>query len=552
MIEIPRTRIEGPMLRALVAALETTAGRFAAARVFRMQLGIDHARSVDLALRTSLPHGHTPLRARADHGRPALGLDLPRSREWPPSARALADAYASGTLTPTRAVERALAEADRLARRKPSVGPLLGVDEAGARRSAAESEQRRAHGETLGPLDGVVVAVKEEIDVRGLPTRFGTRWMPETPAERDAVVVERLRRAGVIVVGQTPMTEYGLSPIGANAHRTMPRNPHNPLRHAGGSSTGSAVAVATGVVPAALGVDGGGSIRIPAAACGVFGLKPTYGRLPRKDLGFGGTSVTHIGPIASSSWDLAALVEATAGPDADDAASEAAPPLARGSLLDALGRGVKGLVIGVDESAWSDVPDDVQGPAREALDALVAEGASLASISLPLGPHAAAIGYISIGLEIASALAPLRERHWEELGYDVRMVAATLEAFRADDYVDALRLRHGLRREYRDALTNVDVIALPTMACTAPRASSTDEILDPAALDALCRFAFAANLTGLPAATAPVGSAGDGLPVGLQIVGDAWDEAAVLQTLAHLERIGAARVLRPGIASEMI
>jgi aspartyl-tRNA(Asn)/glutamyl-tRNA(Gln) amidotransferase subunit A len=213
---------------------------------------------------------------------------------------------------------------------------------------------------------------------------------------------------------------------------------------------------------------------------------------------------------------------------------------------------VKGLVIGVDESAWEGVADDIQGPGREALDALVAEGASVTPISLPLGPHAAAIGYITIGLEIASALAPLREKHWDELGSDVRMIAATLDAFRADDYVDALRLRHGLRTEYRDALTQVDVIALPTMATTAPRASRTDDFVDPGALDDLCRFVFASNLTGLPAASAPVGRAGDGLPVGLQIIGDAWDEACVLQVIAHLERIGVARVERPGVAGGMI
>jgi aspartyl-tRNA(Asn)/glutamyl-tRNA(Gln) amidotransferase subunit A len=549
MIQIPQTRIEGPVLRALVRALGTTAGRLAAARVFRIQLGVDRARGVAADLRTSLPHSHTPLSARADHRRPTLGLDLPRAPGWPPSLRALTDAYTSGTLSPSEAVERALTSARALALRKPSVGPLLACDEQGARQAAVRCERRRAEGRTIGPLDGALLAVKEEIDVAGLPTRFGTRWIPEIPAERDAIVVERLRNAGAIIVGQTAMTEYGLSPIGANAHRTMPRNPHNPLRYAGGSSTGSAVAVATGVVPAALGVDGGGSIRVPAAACGVFGLKPTYGRVLRKDLGYGGTSVTHIGPISNSAWDLAAMLEVLAGADAQDAASEAAPPLARGELMAALGRGVRGLVIGLDEDLWQDVADDIQGPAREALDALVAEGASLVPISLPLAPHAPAIGYITIGLEIASSLLPVREAHDSELGYDVRMIAATLDAFRADDYVDALRLRHGLRHEFKRALTEVDVIALPTIASTAPRASVTDDIVDPGALDAMCRFVFASNLTGLPAATAPVGRAGDGLPVGLQIIGDAWDEAAVLQTLAHLERIGAARVEKPAVSA---
>jgi aspartyl-tRNA(Asn)/glutamyl-tRNA(Gln) amidotransferase subunit A len=380
--------------------------------------------------------------------------------------------------------------------------------------------------------------------------------MPSTPATADACAVARLREAGAIILGTTPMTEYGMSPLGGNVHRKMPRNAHRTDRLPGGSSSGSAVAVATGVVPVALGLDGGGSIRIPAAHNGVFGLKPTFGRIPASGHGVaGGSSVVHLGPIGASCFDLAEFVEITAGADAGDAASLAQPSLPRGSLVDALGRGVHGLRIGIDEDDWAAADASVAKAARDALDSLVKDGAELVPVTIGLAKHSAAIGYLTIGLEFFANLSEVRKKRLDQLGLDLQMLLVNLSTFSPDDYLDGQRLRSELRRQVQATLGKVDVLALPSTAGPAAAVTDADEregFVDPIALDAACRYAFIGNLTGIPAGSAPVGMDADGVPLGLQILGDAWDEACVLAVLAHLERTGAARNQRPSSAIDLL
>jgi aspartyl-tRNA(Asn)/glutamyl-tRNA(Gln) amidotransferase subunit A len=437
-----------------------------------------------------------------------------------------------------------------LAGRVPTIGPLCGYDDERALQAAHESARRFAEGSARTEFEGVPIAIKEEIDTGGFVTRLGSNCLRRAPASADAVAVARLRAAGAIVIGQTPMTEFGLSPLGANTHRHMPRNPHDPRRLPGGSSSGSAVAVATGTTPLSVGCDGGGSIRIPAALCGVFGLKPTYGRVPQTGHGLpGATSVVHLGPIGTSSRDLASFLEFAAGPDAGDPASLAAPALEPGEFVRALGRGVRGLRIGIDEDDWASLADDVAGPGREALDALERAGAVLVGIKVRLARFAAAIGYLTIGVEAFTAMSEIRAHHIDELGHDMQLFLAGLETFRPDDYLDAQRIREKLRLDLAETLRHVDVIAMPATAVTAPKVTDEEArtgFIDPPVLDAMCRFAFLANVTGVPAGVAPVGSDKNGMPVGLQILGDAWDEACVLQVLAHLERLGVAEVRRPG------
>jgi aspartyl-tRNA(Asn)/glutamyl-tRNA(Gln) amidotransferase subunit A len=380
--------------------------------------------------------------------------------------------------------------------------------------------------------------------------------MSESPAQRDAVVVERLRAAGAIVIGQTPMTEYGLSPLGANPHRVMPRNVHDASRLAGGSSTGSAVGVALGVVPLGLGTDGGGSIRTPASFNGIFGLKPTYGRIPVTGHGMpGGTSVVHFGILAGTSADLALAADLVFGPDAGDPPSLVQPPIERGSCARALRRGVKGLSIGVSEAEWKSADAEVSKLGKNALDALEREGARLVPIELPMAAHAAAIGYLTIAVEARAALREVERTHFDDFGADLKVFLSGVDGFVPDDYVDAQRLRETLRAEAQAALREVDVLAIPTNATTAPTITDSEArsgIIDTAALDAACRFVFLGNLTGLPAASVPVGKDGAGLPVGLQIVGDAWDEACVLQVACHLERIGTAQAPKPRDAIDLL
>lgn len=549
MLTLPLGRISGRALGALVTAVRKTPARVPLAKLFRAQLGIDALRSLGSEFRGPLPFSHAPLTARESHQRASLELPLPLSSTWPRSIGSIAAQYRAGNAHPVRVTERALAHARELAGRSPTLGPLCGYDDQRALEAATESARRLASGNARSELEGIPIAIKEEIDTRGFVTRMGSNCLQRPLCATDAVAVARLREAGAIVIGQTPMTEFGLSPLGGNANRHMPRNPHDVRRLPGGSSSGSAVAVATGVTPLSVGCDGGGSIRIPAALCGIFGLKPTYGRIPQTGHGLpGATSVVHIGPLAASSQDLATFLELASGADAGDPASREARSSAPGAFRAALGRGVRGLRIGIDARDWDGLADDVAGPGREALDALVRDGAVLVPVQLHLARYAAAIGYLTIGVEAFAAMTDIRARHMDELGHDVQLFLGGLETFRPEDYVDAQRIRAALRRELSDVLLDVDVLALPATGAGAPPISNAEAsfgFIDPPALDAMCRFAFLGNVTGVPAGVAPVGRDRNGLPVGLQIVGDAWDEACVLQVLAQLERSGVAQVRRP-------
>lgn len=550
-LKLPKGRISGRALSALVSAVRHTPARGPLVQLLRGDLGIERARALPPERRGGVPLTSAPLRARANHERASAALGAPEHLGLPRSAAALHAAFRRGSHDPVTIAERALSAARALSNRAPTLGPLLAYTDEAAHAAALESRERFRLGKPLGPLDGVPIAIKEEVNQRGLRARLGTSFLAHDPGSRDAPAVARLRAAGAVIIGQTPMTEFGLSPLGCNPQRRMPRNPHDRGRLAGGSSTGSAVAVATGVTPVSLGCDGGGSIRIPAALCGVFGLKPSFGRIPAVGLGFatssgdsGATSVFHIGPLGVSTAELASFVEICSGAHEDDPISALAPALAPGELSRALERGVRGLRIGVAEAEWAAAEPDVAEPARLALAQLEKAGATLVPVRLSLAEHAAAIGYLTLGIEAYAVMKELRQRHLDAMGPDVQLVLSGIDSFKPDDYLDGQRLRQGLRREVAAVLSDVDLLALPSTARSAPQVTDDEArhgFLDPPLLDAMCRFAFLANLTGLPALSAPVGVDRDGMPVGLQLIGDAWDEACVLQAGAELERAGVAR-----------
>jgi aspartyl-tRNA(Asn)/glutamyl-tRNA(Gln) amidotransferase subunit A len=544
-------RLSGTALRALAGVAKTPI-RPVLAQLLRRQLGVDALAEVAEDLKGTLPLDAFPLRARAETTRAGDELGPLPGGDWPHSVGDFARAYRDGTFTPEAAVERALGAARRLSTYTPPRGPLLSYDTERAMEAARESAARIARGKGRSELDGVPIAIKEELDVEGLPTRQGSGWRPNTPAAHDAAVVDRLRRAGAIVIGQTPMTEHGLSPFGANPHRSMPRNAHDAQRLAGGSSTGSAVAVACGIVPLAIGADGAGSIRIPAALNGVFGLKPTFGRIPLAGHALrAGTTLTSVGPIGASSRDLAWCLSVASGAQPLDAASLRQPRPDPAEPLAAIGRGVRGLRIGIDEQEWAAAPGMVASVGREALSALERDGAELVSVRIPLAARAPAATYVTLGIEMLTALREAFTLHLRELGSDLQLVLLAIADLGGTEYLEAQRIRAALRLEVAAALGTVDVLALPTTARSAPPVTDHEAsrgFADPTALDALCRYSGLANLTGLPAGTAPVGVDEVGLPLGLQIIGDAWDEAGVLAVLAHLERTGLARVRRPVIA----
>jgi len=548
-------RLSGSTLAAVRMAAETKGTDAAIREVMKRGLGIDKLFGLPEAWRGAVALDARPLAARDPRHLDEVHADPLPVRGWPHPAAAYAAAYRDRVTTPRHVAERALHEVDRLAGLRPSMNIASAQDRDATLRDADAASARWAAGEPLGPLDGMPFLVKDEFDVAGLPTTLGVRCLPQPPAERDATLVARLRAAGAVFVCKTVLTEWGMSPLGNNVNSPMPHNAHDVSRAPGGSSTGSAVGVALGVAPLAAGGDGGGSIRIPAALNGVFGLKPTFGRVSRAGDGFKG-SVAHAGPIASSTADLATFLDVVATtPDPGDELTAWAPPPPRGGFGALLGAGVRGLRIGVDEADWREAAEPVAQACREALRALEREGAVLVDVSLPIAHHAHRVGYLSIGPESLVA----HRREWldqrELLGDDLRLSFAVLSGMTALEHLDAQRLRAGLRRELCHALAGVDVIALPTTAITAPRYTEEDEktsFSDPSALEGLVRYTFLCNLTGNPAGTAPVGLDSAGLPIGLQIIGDAWDEVMVLSVLAHLERTGVAVVRRPSGAVDLL
>ncbi len=546
-------RLNGLPLRNVARIARTRVGSLALQRILRQELRIDGLRAVPEELRGDVPLDTRPIAARPPRELPAKDLPPPEGG-WSPSIERFARAYREGRTTPREVVTGALAEARRLAAMDPPMGPLCEYADEQALEEADAATKRWRAGTPLGPLDGVPWAVKEETAVRGMPLRGGTAFLDASPREADSTCVARVRASGAIALGLTPMTEFGMTPNGANSKRTMPRNPHSTDRLAGGSSTGSAVAVATGLVPFALGFDGGGSIRIPAAITGVFGIKPTWGRVSRAGSIAKG-SVSHAGPIARSTFELAHALELMSGHDPDDPQTLAAPHRPSGSFVAATSRDVRGLVIGVPDAEWRDASEVVARAGKSALAALERDGAKLVPVSFELMKHAPAIGYVTIACEARAGLRTEWREHADEMGDDLQVSFSALDAFSAMEYLDTARLRHGLRREMARAFTHLDLLALPTVVAPAAKVSSADMrsgFLDTRVLDGLCRFVFLGNLTGLPALSAPVGCDTDGLPLGLQLVGDAWDEASTLTAAAHLERLGIAVPRRPRITASIL
>lgn len=541
---LPALRFSGAALLALARAVRTAPGVAAARAIFRHDLGIDRLASLPESWRGPTPLDTAVVPGRAPRQPHDAGLGaLPATAAWPRPAASLVASYARGERSPREVLARALAARTALAAQGQD--PLLALDPR-AQADADASADRYQRTASLGPLDGVPFVVKEETAIGGLPLRLGGNLVAPDPAPRDATIVARLRAQGAIVLGQSSMTEYGMSPLGINPQRTMPRNPYSRRHVAGGSSTGSAVAVALGLCPLAIAADGGGSIRIPASLSGLFGLKPTWGRVSRAGDAFGG-SMNHLGPIGASTADLAEFFEACAQPDDDDPQTRPAPALAPGAHRAAIGRGVRGLRIGVLTDEIDAAAPPIAAACRAALAALEKEGATLQPLTFDFARHTLPIGCVIIASETYAMLrADLRSRP-DALGPDLQITMQTAGALSLDDFLDAWRLRAGLRQAVAALLRDVDVLALPTTAATAP-AITDDEarsgIADARAIGGACRFSFLANLTGLPAGTAPVGHDADGLPFGLQIVGDAYDEPTVLAVLAHLERTGAA-VVRP-------
>jgi Asp-tRNA(Asn)/Glu-tRNA(Gln) amidotransferase A subunit family amidase len=446
-------------------------------------------------------------------------------------------AYREGRTTPSDVADRALEAAARLDRLDPPMRFFIALNADDVRAQAAASTARWRAGSPLGPLDGVPVAIKDEFDVRGYRTTCGTSFLGSSPATADALVVARLRAAGAVLFGKTNMFEYGVCPSGLNLHHGTARNPFDPARDTGGSSAGSAAAVAAGVVPLALGNDGGGSVRIPAALCGVPGLKATFGRVPMTGVAMLCWSLEHAGPIGSTVEDVLAGLAAVT----DERL--ALPPLTGKS-----GR----LRVGVCEAWWRMADAEVTEVARAALDRLVAAGAARVDVELPHIDYATPIGKATFSVEGAASVEPHLLKG-SPMILPVRAVFDLARGLSAPTFVKAQRVRALLARDFDRALEVADVLITPTTGRAAP-AYREDALqlgeMDEALVDALIAFTMPLNLTGLPAAQAPCGFTREGLPVGLQIIGPHGADLLTLAAAAEVERASERR--RPAVWVDLL
>jgi len=394
---------------------------------------------------------------------------------------------------------------------------------------ARESAERYRQEKPLSPLDGVPVAVKDELDLRGYPTTVGTSFLGKEPASADAEVVSRLRQAGAILVGKANMHEIGILPTGLNPIHGAARNPYDPGRETGGSSSGPAAAVGAGLCPIAVGADGGGSIRIPASFCGVFGLKPTFGRMSEHGAAPLCWSVAHVGPVGATLRDVALAYAVMAGPDPQDRNSldQPAPHLA------GLGnRDLSGIKLGICTPWFEDADEEVVTACRKILDGLKAAGCAVLEVELPDLSLLRTVHTVIIVSEMAAAHLQHFKNHRREYSTATRLNLSLARRLKATDYVHAQRHRMRLCAQFDSVMQKVDAIVTPSTGCTAPviskKALKTDES-NLTLVDRIMRFARPANLTGYPAISFPAGYGERGLPIGFQAMGRPFEEHKLLQ-----------------------
>lgn len=458
-------------------------------------------------------------------------------------ARELAADVRAGRVTARDLVERALAGATA----SPS-NAFLALAPERARQRAAAVDAAVAAGRDPGPLAGVPVAVKDNLCTAGVPTTAGSALLDGFVPPYDATVVARLEAAGAIVVAKTNLDEFGMGSSSETSAFGPVRHPADPGRVPGGSSGGSAVAVAEGVVPLALGTDTGGSVRQPAAFCGLLGIKPTYGRLSRYGVIAYGSSLDQVGVLAHDAEDAALALAAMAGRDPADATS-VDRPLGELTLTPLVARGLR---VGRLTSLWD---AGVAPGVRAALDGVAARcvdlGAELVDVPMPLTDAAVASYYLIATAEASSNLARFdatlygrrvgaardghesvaRASRASGLGREVQrrvlMGAFALSAGYVDAYAErAARVRRRIADALAEALRGVDVLLAPTAPTVAWRIG--ERIHDPLAMYVADVSTCLANLAGLPALSLPAGPAEDGLPAGAQLIGPAWSEARLL------------------------
>src|SRR5580700_6881794 len=454
------------------------------------------------------------------------------------SASEIAEAVKGRKLSALSVTEAALA---RIAKYDPVLNAFTDVTAERARAKARAVDAAVAAGQNAGPLAGVPFAVKNLFDVRGLPTRAGSKINRDlTPSPRDATLIERMEAAGAVMVGALNMGEYAYDFTGENVHDGASRNPHDVTRMTGGSSGGSGGAVGGALVPLALGSDTNGSIRVPSSFCGIFGLKPTYGRLSRARSFPFVASFDHLGPFARNVEDLALAYDVMQGPDPDDAACTTRPAEPVTSML---AQDIGGLRVAIAGGYFQKnvFPEAVEAVARVAM----ALGATR-TVEIPEAGRARAAAYVITTAEGASLhLDRLRKRpnDFDPAVRDRLLAGAMIPAALVDR---AQKFRRWYRVQLLELFKSVDAIIAPSTPCIAPKLGQATFVLDGVEMPVRANIGIHTqpiSFIGLPVVAVPVPL--EPMPIGVQIIAAPWREDIALRVAHALERAGVVSAAKP-------
>jgi aspartyl-tRNA(Asn)/glutamyl-tRNA(Gln) amidotransferase subunit A len=470
----------------------------------------------------------------------------------------------SGALTAEALTGDFLAAIERV---DPSVRAFLHVDKAGALVQARSIDERRRRGEAIGPLAGLPVAIKDVLCIRGQPTTCASKILENFRPPYDAHVISRLRAADAVLIGKTNLDEFAMGSSTENSAYQVTRNPWDLSCIPGGSSGGSAAAVAACEAPLSLGTDTGGSVRQPAGLCGVVGMKPSYGRVSRYGLIAFGSSLDQVGPFAHSVADVAVLLEVIAGHDGRDSTSVDRPVPTYSQTVE---QPLTGLTIGVPrEYAGEGLDAEVDGAVREALAVYQSLGATIREVSLPHSKFALAAYYLVATAEASSNLARYDGVHFgkrstthaglvemysrsrgEGFGAEVKRrimlgTYALSSGYRDAYYLKALKVRRQIRQDFDQALAQCDVIAGPTSPTVAFKIG--ERASDPLAMYLADVYTIGANLAGIPGISLPCGFNKGGLPIGLQLLAGPFEEEKLLRAARMYERATQWHTRRPAV-----
>jgi Asp-tRNA(Asn)/Glu-tRNA(Gln) amidotransferase A subunit family amidase len=533
-------RLTGSGLSAFTAAVENRASRALLLPGLLKNGGIPRLRQITLSEPPTLYPLVAPTSEQTQEA-PAAFTPGPPPEGFPyRTAADYATAYQRGELSPLEAAEAVLAAIEASESRKPPLRAFLAVLREDVLAQAQAATERIKAGRALGPLDGVPLAIKDEIDMLPYPTTVGTAFLGAQPARKDSSVAARLRRAGALLMGKTNMHEIGINPNGANVTHGAVRNPYDAARDPGGSSSGSAAAVSAGLVPAAIGADGGGSIRIPASLCGVVGLKPTFGRVSE----FGAAplcwSVAHLGPLAASVEDAALVYSIIAGPDQREPNSLLQPPV---TLKGWNTPNLQGVRLGIYRDWFEHAAPPVVAACKEILARLERAGGQVVEVEVPELDEMRIAHAVTILAEMAVCMKPYRPQRKQQ-GEAVRLSLVLGEEMSAADYLQAQRVRTRALGIFAEVYRKVDVLLTPATALAAqpiPAGGVPGGWSDLGTDTEMMRYVFPGNLVGLPAISFPVGYDADGLPVGMQAMGRHWEEHLLLRVAYNAERLLARR-----------